>query len=84
MTRDDMIQKLARAYNKAHGTRYRCSGADNYAAINEAIEVGTEEAFWNREIVNFVKNYAGDDMKAAFKAYVNSKRNPETPAPVVE
>lgn len=78
MTREEMIHKLASAFNKTHNTRFKWSAPETHDAINAAIEAGTEEAFWNKEICNFVLAYESNDLREAFNAYTASKMsNPE-------
>lgn len=80
MTRDEMIERLIRNYNRKKDTRYRVSNESTRELVNRAIEVGTEDAFWNREISNFVCDYEGDSLQEAFNAYIVSKKV----APTVE
>lgn len=91
MTKEQMAEKLIRAYNHSHNARYRASNQDNLNAVIKAIEVGGEEAFYNREICKFVCDSTSSSLVGAFEDYVASKSEkieevpeeiPETPAPV--
>lgn len=76
MERNNMIDRLIGAYNRAHGVRCSKKSERTRAIVNEAIEVGGEEAFFNREIANFVSNPDfSTNIKEAFIAYTAFKRS---------
>lgn len=77
MTRTEMIDRLIKGFNRTKSTKYRVSNEETRAIVNEALDAGTEEAFWNREIYNYVTEYAGDSIQEAFRAYIRSKETPE-------
>lgn len=75
-----MIEKLVKSFNRAHGTRAQYGAPSTSAIVNEAIEVGGEDAFWSREISEFVADPKFTDLQTAFSAYIEMKRSPsETP-----
>lgn len=73
-----MIERLVRGFNKAHGTRYKYGSEATIKLVNEAIEIGGEDAFYNREIYNFIIQPSFSDLPSAISAYKMMKRS-DTP-----
>lgn len=83
MERNNMIDRLIANYNRTHGTRCKYGVERTRRIVNEAIEIGGEEAFFNREIANHIATVPeGVGIVGAFESYIDWKRcNPaETPA----
>lgn len=78
MTREQMIQKLVSGFNRAHGTRAQYQAKSTSEIVNAAIEAGTEEAFWSREIIDFVSQPQFTELVPAFTAYIEMKKSSGT------
>lgn len=76
-----MIAKLVKAFNRGHGTHFKVSSGKNVQIIEQALEAGGEDAFWNREIANFVSTYETDSLIEAFSAYIATKKAESSPRP---
>lgn len=75
MERTQMIERLVKGFNKAHGTRYKFGSEATQKLVNEAINIGGEDAFYNREIYNFITKPEYNDLYSAITAYKLYKKN---------
>lgn len=78
-SKEFMVERLVKSFNRAHGTRCKWTSDSTRMIVEEALAVGGEQAFINREIANFVANPDFTDLKTAFRAYIEWKGS-ESPA----
>lgn len=77
MERNVMIANVVRRYNYRHNTRYKKSAESTIRIVNEAFEVGGDEAYY--EILDRVGNSEADTLNGAVREYIKWKKNPEIP-----
>lgn len=84
-SKEFMVERLVKSFNRAHGTRCKWQSSSTREIVEEALDVGGEQAFFGREISNFVCDTKFTDLQTAFNAYIEWKKtqtqpeNPEIP-----